>query len=40
METGVYLPGLFAGFAIPLAAAFVWGVFYVAWRVLVELIEP
>lgn len=40
LETGVYLPGLFAGFGMAFAVAFIFAVFYVAWSVFVELVSP
>lgn len=39
IETGVYLPALFAGFGIAFAAGFVWGLFYVGWVVLTRLLD-
>lgn len=39
METGVYLPGLLAGFALPFIAAFACAVIYVPWLLFRRLVD-
>jgi hypothetical protein len=39
VETGVYLAGIYAGFGLAFCVGFVWGLFFVAWSVLVRIVS-